>query len=66
MPFGVSPWELIIVLVILLLVFGAKRLPEIGRGLGRGIREFRGGLAEREERGEALTGPGPKDADPGG
>jgi sec-independent protein translocase protein TatA len=62
----IGPPELIIVLVIVLLVFGAKKLPEIGRGLGRGIREFRGGLTEREEQGEALTGPGPKDADPRG
>jgi sec-independent protein translocase protein TatA len=63
LPFGVSPWELIIVLLILLLVFGAKKLPEIGRGLGRGIREFRTGLTDREEPGEVLTGPEPKDAD---
>ncbi|MGZ4104053.1 MAG: Sec-independent protein translocase subunit TatA/TatB [Actinomycetota bacterium] len=33
--------ELIILLVLLLLLFGAKRLPEIGRSLGRGMREFR-------------------------
>ena len=50
MPFGISPVELLIVLVIVLLLFGAKRLPEIGRGLGSSIREFRGGLSSEAKR----------------
>jgi sec-independent protein translocase protein TatA len=41
MPFNISPMEMIFVLVVLLLVFGAKRLPELGSGLGKGIREFK-------------------------
>ena len=41
MPFGVSLPELIILLLVLLLVFGAKRLPEMGRSLGKGMREFK-------------------------
>jgi sec-independent protein translocase protein TatA len=49
-PFGISPVELLIVLVIVLLLFGAKRLPEIGRGLGSSIREFRGGLSNEPKR----------------
>jgi sec-independent protein translocase protein TatA len=49
-PFGISPVELLIVLVIVLLLFGAKRLPEIGRGLGSSIREFRGGLTNEAKR----------------
>ncbi len=44
MPFGIGPLELIILVVILLLVFGAKRLPEIGRGLGSSAREFKEGI----------------------
>ncbi len=54
--FGLGMQELIIILIIALLVFGANKLPEIGRGLGRGIREFRkasselsGSLEEEEE-----------------
>ena len=41
MPFGVSLPELLILLVVLLLVFGAKRLPEMGKSLGKGMREFK-------------------------
>jgi sec-independent protein translocase protein TatA len=39
-----SPIHLVLLLVIILLVFGPKRLPEIGSGLGKGIREFRRAL----------------------
>ncbi|MCE2393531.1 TatA/E family twin arginine-targeting protein translocase [Candidatus Poribacteria bacterium] len=39
MPIG--PWELIVILIIALLVFGPKRLPDMGRSLGKAIREFR-------------------------
>ena len=44
MPFGIGPLELIIVLAIILLAFGAKRLPEIGKSLGTGLREFKKGV----------------------
>lgn len=39
--FGLGPTELIIIAVIILLIFGAKRIPEIGKGLGGAIREFK-------------------------
>jgi sec-independent protein translocase protein TatA len=45
-----SPIHLVILLVIVLLVFGPRRLPEIGSGLGKGIREFRRAM-------NAITGP---------
>ncbi len=41
---NVGPLEIALVLIIALIVFGPKRLPELGRSLGRGIREFRGSL----------------------
>jgi sec-independent protein translocase protein TatA len=40
--------ELIIILVVVFLLFGAKRLPEIARGIGKGIREFRRALEGRD------------------
>ena len=45
-----SPTHLIIVLVVVLLLFGAKRIPELARGLGAGVREFKKGA---ESEGEA-------------
>ena len=49
MPFGVSIWELMILLIVLLLVFGASRLPEMGRSLGKGMREFKDAVTGVEE-----------------
>ena len=46
MPFGLGWPELTIILVILLVLFGASRVPEIGRALGKGIKEFRGSVSE--------------------
>ncbi|WP_419942150.1 Sec-independent protein translocase subunit TatA/TatB [Candidatus Palauibacter sp.] len=46
--FGLSPWELLLIFLAILLLFGAKRLPEIGSSLGRGIREFKGSIKEVE------------------
>ncbi|MCE5249661.1 twin-arginine translocase TatA/TatE family subunit [bacterium] len=39
--FGVGPSELILIFMVILLLFGAKRIPEIARGLGKGINEFK-------------------------
>ena len=39
--FGLGPWELLLIFLAVLLLFGAKRLPEIAQGMGKGIREFR-------------------------
>jgi sec-independent protein translocase protein TatA len=46
MPFNVGPMELIVVLAIALIVLGPKRLPDAGRALGNGIRNFKRGLVE--------------------
>jgi len=53
--------EILLILVVVLLLFGAKRLPEIGASFGKSIREFKRGLSDvgnlREERLEQLPGP---------
>ena len=50
----VSPGHLVILLIVLLLVFGTKRLPELGRSLGSGMREFK----------DAITGNSPEESPP--
>jgi sec-independent protein translocase protein TatA len=56
-PFG---WqEMLIVLVILLLLFGARRLPEMGRSLGRGMREFKDAVTGKDEDEERAELPPP-------
>lgn len=42
-------WELILIVVVVVLLFGAKRIPEVARGIGKGIKEFRKGLEGKEE-----------------
>jgi sec-independent protein translocase protein TatA len=75
LPFtgGIGPLELVIVLVIVLLIFGPKRLPGLGRSLGSGMREFkdsitggRGGDDEDEEQAPALAEGDEKRAEPAG
>ncbi len=41
-----GPFEIIIIFLVILLIFGAKRIPEIARGLGKGIREFKSATSE--------------------
>jgi sec-independent protein translocase protein TatA len=49
MPFGgLGMGEIILIFMVVLLLFGAKRLPEIGSALGKGIREFKGSVREIE------------------
>ncbi len=49
MPFGIGIWELLVLLAVLLLVFGPKRLPDLGRQLGRGLRDFKDAVSTADE-----------------
>ena len=48
--FGIGMPELIIILVIIIIIFGAGKLPEIGAGMGKAIRNFKGATTEPEKR----------------
>lgn len=48
--FGMGPWELALIFLVILLLFGAKRLPDIAQGMGKGIREFK--KAVKDTQGE--------------
>ncbi len=48
---NIGPLEIAVVLLVVIVLFGPKRLPELGSGLGRGIREFRDGISAPGERG---------------
>ena len=46
---SIGPMELVVVLIIALLVLGPKKLPEVGRSVGKGMREFKEGLSGKAE-----------------
>ena len=49
MPFGISWPEILILLLVALLVFGPKKLPEMGRSLGQGLREFKDSVTGKDD-----------------
>lgn len=59
MPFGLGWPELTIILLIVLVIFGASRVPEIGRALGKGIREFRGSVSDVKAEAEGKKDDAP-------
>lgn len=51
----VGPWQIALIVVIVLLLFGGKKIPELMRGLGSGIKEFKDASKEDEKLGEKNT-----------
>ena len=58
MPFGIQPIHIIIIILVAFLIFGANKLPEIGRSLGKSISEFKKGTKEAAEGFKAEVNPG--------
>jgi sec-independent protein translocase protein TatA len=49
MPFGIGTLEIVVILIFALIIFGPKRLPELGRSMGRGIREFKNSVTSDKD-----------------
>ncbi len=70
LPFGIQPIHIILIAVVALLIFGPRRLPEIGHSIGKAITEFRRGAREmtegfKEEMNQASGDPKPSNPPPG-
>ena len=60
MPFRMGPWEIGLIVVIILIVFGVGKLPQVGGAIGKGFRAFKRGQSGEED--EEETSPKPKKA----
>jgi sec-independent protein translocase protein TatA len=58
---NIGPLEIVVVLIIALVVFGPKRLPELGHSLGKGIREFKGSLSGENDDEEERPAASPRE-----
>lgn len=68
-PLGVvGPWQVVIIALVILLLFGGKKIPELMSGLGKGVKSFKEGMSEIEEQineaDEAIKKPAKKKAAP--
>lgn len=48
LAWSVGPWEIVIILVVVLLLFGGRKIPELMEGLGKGVKSFKKGMKEVE------------------
>ena len=61
-PFGLGPMELVIILLVLVMLFGATRLADLGGSLGKGIKEFRKEVSNEDEEATAPASSPPSSA----
>lgn len=59
----IGPWQIILIVVIVLLLFGGKKIPELMRGIGKGTREFKKGIAGEDEEDQKKDSTGDKKID---
>ncbi|MEL6810900.1 MAG: twin-arginine translocase TatA/TatE family subunit [Bacteroidota bacterium] len=52
LPLAIGPWQIVLIVVIVLLLFGGRKIPELMRGLGSGIKEFKD--ASKEDNGDKI------------
>ena len=57
---GIGPWEILLIFLVVLLLFGAKRIPEIAKGLGKGITEFKRGMQDVKDEIETSMDSAPR------
>ena len=66
MPFKLGPWEIALILVIILIIFGVGKLPQVGNALGKGIRSFKkaqsGEDEDEEKKKKEMSASSQKDA----
>ena len=49
LPLAIGPWQIVLIVLVVLLLFGGRKIPELMRGLGSGIKEFKNATKEDEE-----------------
>lgn len=49
LPLTIGPWEWVLIALVVLLLFGGKKIPELMRGMGKGVKSFKEGMKEVEE-----------------
>lgn len=54
---GIGPLEVVLIVVVIALIFGAKKLPELGKGMGKGIREFKKEIGDSKDESAAGSRP---------
>ncbi len=67
-PLFIGTWELVLIILIIVLIFGGKKIPELMKGVGKGVKSFKQGLNEVEDQinqADASDKPAPRQDDKG-
>ena len=52
---SLGPWEIVLIILVIILIFGGKKIPELARGLGKGLREFKKTTKEIKDEVDTVT-----------